>query len=745
MEKRLMMFLVSLFLSMGIATAQTQVSGTVISSEDNEPIIGASIIVQGSKAGTVTDSDGKFSLTVPKGKKMVVSYIGMQPQTLNPKANMKVVLTPNNATLNEVVVTGVSNMDRRMFTGAADQIKASDALIGGMADISRSLEGRSAGVSVQNVSGTFGTAPKIHVRGATSIYGNSKPLWVVDGVVQEDITDISADALSSGDAETLISSAIAGLNSDDIESFQILKDGSATSIYGARAMSGVIVVTTKKGRSGQAHVNYTGEFTSRLVPTYGQFNILNSQDQMGIYQEMQDKGWLNLSDVLNGSDYGVYGKMYELINTYNPSTGQFGLVNTKEARDAYLHSAEMRNTNWFKQLFSSALMQNHSVSLSGGTAKSNYYVSMSFMADPGWYKDSKVRRYTANFNATHHLLDNLSLTLLASASYRKQQAPGTLAQDVDVISGQVKRDFDINPYSYALNTSRALDPNTYYRANYAPFNILNELENNKIDMNVLNTKFQAELAYKPIKDLRLSVIGAVQYDTSSQEHKITEHSNQAQAYRAMDNSIIRDANHYLYKDPTNPYALPISVLPSGGFYQKTDLQKVSWDVRATANYTHTFNQTHTLNVLGGLDVSNVDRKRTFFNGVGMQYDGGEIPFYIYQFFKKNIDDNAVYYSLNNTHNRTAAFFATGTYSYKQRYNLTGTYRYEGTNRLGKSRSARWLPTWNISGSWNASEEPWFKNTFKNVLTHALLRTSYSLTADPGPSTYTNSTVILGQS
>ena len=742
MEKRLVMFLASLFLSIGFAVAQTQVSGTVISSEDNEPIIGASIIVQGSKVGTVTDADGKFSLSVPNGKKVVISYIGMQAQTLNPKANMKVVLTPNNATLNEVVVTGVSNMDRRMFTGAADQIKASDALIGGMADVSRSLEGRSAGVSVQNVSGTFGTAPKIHVRGATSIYGNSKPLWVVDGVVQEDITDISADALSSGDAETLISSAIAGLNSDDIESFQILKDGSATSIYGARAMSGVIVVTTKKGRSGQAHVSYTGEFTSRLIPTYGQFNILNSQEQMGIYQEMQDKGWLNLSDVLNGSDYGVYGKMYELINTFNPKTGQFGLANTKEARDSYLHSAEMRNTNWFKQLFSSTLMQNHSVSLSGGTAKSNYYVSMSFMNDPGWYRDSKVKRYTANFNATHHLLDNLSLTLLASASYRKQQAPGTLAQDVDVVSGQVKREFDINPYSYALNTSRALDPNTYYHANYAPFNILNELENNKIDMNVLNTKFQAEMAYKPVKDLRLSLIGAVQYDTSSQEHKITEHSNQAQAYRAMDNSIIRDANHYLYKDPTNPYALPISVLPSGGFYHKTDLQKISWDVRATANYTHTFNQVHSLNVLGGLDVSNVDRKRTYFNGVGMQYDGGEIPFYIYQFFKKNIDDNAVYYSLNNTHNRTAAFFATGTYSYKQRYNLTGTYRYEGTNRLGRSRSARWLPTWNISGSWNASEEPWFKNTFKNVLTHALLRTSYSLTADPGPSTYTNSTVIL---
>jgi len=255
MEKRLMLFLVSFFLSAGIAMAQTQVSGTVISSEDNEPIIGASIIVEGLKTGAVTDLNGNFTLSVPKGKKIVVSYIGMQTQTLSPKPTMKITLSPNNETLNEVVVTGVSNMDRRMFTGATDKIKANDAIIGGMADISRSLEGRSAGVSVQNVSGTFGTAPKIHVRGATSIYGNSKPLWVVDGVVQEDITDISADALSSGDAETLISSAIAGLNSDDIESFQILKDGSATSIYGARAMSGVIVVTTKKGRSGQAHVN----------------------------------------------------------------------------------------------------------------------------------------------------------------------------------------------------------------------------------------------------------------------------------------------------------------------------------------------------------------------------------------------------------------------------------------------------------------------------------------------------------
>ena len=209
-------------------------------------MIGATVMVEGTKTGVATDYDGKFTLSVPAGKRLRISYLGMKTQILKPKANMKVVLENDQTTLKDVVVTGMQKMDKRLFTGATAKIDAADAKLDGVADISRSLEGRVAGVSVQNVSGTFGTAPKIRVRGATSIYGSSKPLWVVDGVIMEDVTEVDADALSSGDAETLISSAIAGLNADDIESFQILKDGSATSIYGARAMAGVIVVTTKK-------------------------------------------------------------------------------------------------------------------------------------------------------------------------------------------------------------------------------------------------------------------------------------------------------------------------------------------------------------------------------------------------------------------------------------------------------------------------------------------------------------------
>ena len=225
----------------------------------------------------------------------------------------------------------------------------------------------------------------------------------------------------------LISSAIAGLNSDDIESFDILKDGSATSIYGARAMAGVIVVTTKKGKAGQSHISYTGEYTVRLKPMYSTFNIMNSQDQMSIYQELQQKGYLNYAETANSMNSGIYGKMFQLISQYDATSGKFGLQNTPEARAAYLRAAEYRNTDWFDLLFSNSLQHNHSVSTSGGTDKSNYYASLSLMDDPGWTLQSSVQRYTANLNTTYKIFQNLSVNMIANASFRKQREIGRVS------------------------------------------------------------------------------------------------------------------------------------------------------------------------------------------------------------------------------------------------------------------------------------------------------------------------------
>ena len=901
---------------MTAASAQTQtVKGRVVD-ENNAPVIGATVVVKNRPTiGTSTDVKGEFALQgVPKGGggKLQISYVGYKTQDVDIAPNIRVKLEPDAQAVEAVVVTGMTKMDKRLFTGAADQLVADDVKLAGMADISRGLEGRSAGVSVQNVSGTFGTAPKIRVRGATSIYGSSKPLWVVDGVIMEDIVDIDADDLSSGDATTLIASAIAGLNAEDIESFNILKDGSATSIYGARAMAGVIVITTKRGRAGVSTINYTGEFTYRMIPSYRDFNIMNSQDQMSVYMDMQKKGWLNLAETITDSESGVFGKMYQMI-----AAGQ--LQNDDASIGNYLRAAEFRNTNWFSELFNNNVMHTHSVSLTSGTDKSSYYASLSAMSDPGWTKTSKVERYTANINATYNIFKNLSLNLISNGSYRKQKAPGTLSSATNYVTGEVKREFDINPYSYALNTSRTLDPDEFYTRNYASFNILHELDNNYIDLSVVETKFQAELKWSPVEGLDLSALGAVKYQASIQEHNITESSNQSVAYRTVEPTTVRDNNPFLYTDPDNPYAVPVTVLPKGGIYERTDNKMLSYDFRASATYnktfnnTHiislyggmsvnkidrhntwfrgwglqydinpysyalntsrtldpdefytrnyasfnilheldnnyidlsvvetkfqaelkwspvegldlsalgavkyqasiqehnitessnqsvayrtvepttvrdnnpflytdpdnpyavpvtvlpkggiyertdnkmlsydfrasatynkTFNNTHIISLYGGMSVNKIDRHNTWFRGWGLQYDMGMEPYYDYLAFKQGMESGSKYYTIGDSFYREVAFFFNGTYSYKGRYTINGTYRYEGTNKMGKSRKARWLPTWNISGAWNVHEEKFFSHV-QPALSHLSLKASYSLTADRGPSYVTNSLAVI---
>lgn len=715
-KSRFFLAVISLFVAITSSAQNISVTGVVTDASTGEPIPFAFCQVKGSTKGSSSDADGRYSIPVPSDGTIIFSSMGYEQKevAVKGKTTINVALTPDSQLLEGVVVTGMQKMDRRLFTGSTAKLDAESAKIDGLTDVSRSLEGRVAGVSVQNVSGTFGTAPKIRVRGATSIYGSSKPLWVVDGVIMEDVVDVSADQLSSGDASTLISSAIAGLNSDDIESFDILKDGSATSIYGARAMAGVIVVTTKKGRAGSFRLNYTGEFTTRLKPSYRTFNIMNSQDQMEIYQELQQKGYLNYASLANASDSGVYGKMYQLIGQYDKTSGQFGLANTAAARAEYLRAAEYRNTDWFGTLFSNALQSNHSLSASGGSENATYYASLSVMQDPGWTKQSSVSRYTGNLNTTFKFSDIFTFNLISNASFRKQRAPGTLGQTMDVVSGEVKRDFDINPYSYALNTSRALDANEYYTRNYAPFNIMHELDNNYIDLGVTDIRIQGELKAKPFKQLELSALGAVKYTTSSQEHNILDESNQSLAYRAMDTATIRDNNPFLYKDPDNPYALPISVLPKGGIYERTDNSLLGWDFRATANYSETFAEKHIVNLFGGTEINSTERHGTWFRAWGIQYGMGETPNYNYNVFKKGNEENSDYYTMTNTHVRSAAFFANGTYSYMGRYTLNGTIRYEGTNKLGKSRQARWLPTWNISGAWNLHEEEWMKPSTRSL-------------------------------
>ena len=755
--KKLSLVAALLFLSIGMAIAQTTISGTVFSADDNEPLMGVNILVDGTEKRTITDIDGKFTLSdVKSNAVLTVSMIGMRTEKVKAKNGMRIVLQNEDVQMTEVVVTGQTAIDKRLFTGAATTVDAEKIKLSGMADVSRSLEGRVAGVQVTNVTGTFGASPKIRVRGATSIYGNSKPLWVVDGVIYEDNVDVSADDLASGDAKTLISSAVAGLNSDDIESFTILKDGSATSIYGARAMGGVIVVTTKKGSKGRASVSYTGEFTTRLKPSYNDYNIMNSQEVMGVYKEMYDKGWLQLDNMVNAQNTGVYGYMFQQLRAYDPLTGTFGMRNTEAARNAYLQAAEFRNTDWFDLLFTSKMQHNHSVSISGGTDRSQNYFSMSVLTDPGQFINrSKVNRYTFNGNTSYDILKDkagcqlLNVKLAAQGSYRKQEAPGTLDRTTDVVTGEVKRDFDINPFSYALNTSRCLDPNINYTRFYTGFNIFNELENNFNDIQVTELMFRGELEYKPFKWWSLSGLISSRITHTRRQHNVMDNSNQANAYRAGtdaqdDNSTVRDNNRLLYTDPDNELALPESVLPEGGIKYQYDDNMRSNNFRVMTKFNNVkewLGGEWTFNQLYGMEYTTVRRTNTNWTGWGYQYGNGGITYSPYLWLKQMNEENTEYFGESYGLTNTLAYYGQVNINFDQRYTLNGTFRYEGTNRLGKSRQSRWLPTWNVSGSYDLTNEKFMEGT-KSWLSQVKFRGSYSLTADTGPAWVTNANAIF---
>ncbi len=738
--RKFLLLLIIVNLSVGAAIAQVRISGKLTDSEDGQPIPFATVTVKGTTIGVATDANGAYTISAPlSGSQILVfSNVGYDTREVaynnNTKSPLNIKLSKSSLVIDDVVVTGFADVKKQTFTGSSVKVKAEDMELAGVTDASRMLEGKIAGVSIQNVSSTFGAAPKIRVRGVTSITGENKPLWVVDGVVLEDIVSVTNDQLSSGDPTTMLGSSVAGINPNDIETFDILKDAAATALYGARAMNGVVVITTKRGKQGAPRITYTGNFTMRSKPRYENYDIMNSADQMGVYVELARKGWLNPS-IVNNSSSGVYGMMYNAINYYDPKTKQFGLENTVAARRAFLNKYAMANTDWFDVLFRNSIMQEHSLSISTGTDKSKTYASIGYLGDAGWTVADKVNRYTFNFRNDYEVSSKISLGFQAVASLRNQKAPGSYTRELETVSGSWSRDFDINPFSYALNTSRTLRPYDdngnleYITMNYAPFNILHELDNNTIDLNVYDVKLQGEFNYNIMKGLRLEMMGAIRYVGTDQDHKVTENSNVSMAWRSANNSTIRSRNPYLWSDPDDVGAEPITVMPLGGFYNTNTSSMMNYDLRAQLKYTKVWGEkyTHEFNVMGGTQVKYVDRHRDWNTRAGYQFTfGGQVnldPNY----FRKASENQTELYSSQDYYDRFAAFYATGNYAFDRRYSATFTVRYDGSNKLGTDRDARWLPTWDFGLKWNIFEEDFIKRIDK--ISDLAVRVSYGLNAN----------------
>ncbi len=707
--------LISLFLFLLIIPSWGQsrtITGTVVD-ENNEPLPGVGINIENTTQGTVSDLEGNFSLQAEDGQVLLFKMVGMDVvrKTVSANQNWSIEMSESTALLDEVIVTGFHEVDRKLFTGSSENVKMSEIKVDGMVDASRALEGRVAGVSVDNVSGTFGASPKIRIRGNASINGNNQPLFVVDGVILEDLANVNTDDLISGNANTLISSSIANINPNDIESFQILKDASATAIYGARAANGVIVITTKRGQSGRLQVNYSGNFSAKLRPTYNDFNLLNSAQEMSVYRELVSKGLIDISTSVRAQNYGAMGKMFALIAAHEIPWGPGGSLN-----EEFLNQYENANTDWFDVLFKDVgLQQQHSLSFTTGTEKSNNYYSISYLNDQGQTIADRVQRFTGSARNTYFLSDLFTFGLKLTASYRDQKVPGTRNREFDPITGRFSRDFDINPYSYALNTARSIRPFDengdleFFRRNFAPFNVIEELDLNFIDIEVVDVSAQTDFEIRPRDNLVIKGVLQARYANTIRDHTVHERSNQAEAFRANDTQFIQDANNLLFRDPDNPGLNPQVVLPQGGFTYLDQSDLLNFFNRVSLEWNKTFNELHEVNILAGEEIRFTNRSANSSTGIGVIFESGGVvvtdPRIIEFFNLQNIE----YFSSSEERDRFIGFFLNGGYAYKSRYVGNFTVRYDGSNQLGRSDDARYLPTWNVSGAWNIHNEPFFQN------------------------------------
>ncbi len=374
-----------------VETGSRMITGQVVD-RNREPLISVTIMIKGTKVGTVTDVNGAFSLSIPTGEKTLqFSYLGMQTQEKRIRVGRepldlgRIVMEEDRNSLSEVVVTGYQNIDRRHLTSAVSSVKMEDIQIPGATNLEQMLQGKIPDLVVVTNSGEINATPRLHIRGTSTIIGNREPLWVVDGIIVNDPVNLSPDVLNDPDYVNRIGNAISGLNPQDIDRLDVLKDAAATALYGTRAANGVIVITTKKGSVGRPMVSYstTGTFRRRPYYTDRKINVMNSKERIAFSQDLVSMHYIYPVNM------PMVGYEHALQNLYN---GTY----TNEQFQSEVQRMQTMNTDWFDLLSRNSFSQDHNVSISGGSPKVRYYASLGYTNENDVVKGNDNNRYTAN-------------------------------------------------------------------------------------------------------------------------------------------------------------------------------------------------------------------------------------------------------------------------------------------------------------------------------------------------------------
>ena len=674
----------------------------VITDKSNEPLPGVTVLLKGTSVGTASNTKGEFVLEVTGSvDSLVVTFVGMKTQyvkLLPDKDSYRIRMEYDVEEMQEVVVTGYQTINRKRSTGAITSVNADKIMRPGVLSIDQMLEGQIPDMMFMSNSGEVGVVPKIRIRGTSTLIGNREPLWVVDGIVLQDPVNISPEELNNPDYVNRIGNAIAGLNPQDIERLDILKDAAATALYGAKAANGVIVITTKKGHIGKPIISYNMNVSYKRRPRYTdrQIDLMNSKERMEFSKDLVDSGY-TFPGGMNMVGYeGLINQLYRGALTYDEFTKQV----------QYL---ECLNTDWFDLLTEDAFSHQHTVSISGGTETVRYYSSVGYAKDNDVIKGNNNERYTVALNLNADLSPRISTSLGINGN---------------VTSREYSQD-EIAPLDYAYNTSRtipAFDENGdyyYYQnsggtANSFRYNILNELENSSYDQEGASISFNMTLNVKFTNYLNASVVGSYSTSNTDIEGWWGEKSHHV--------ALLRQSE---YGDAPAKGDDSESALPFGGELTTNSTRNRNYMLRVQLNLDKYFGQDkHNVNASVGYEVSSTKYKGNSSTMRGYYKDRGK-QFSIttlndYPAFKAWLEANA-YPTISDNLTNLLSAYATVSYSYQSFFTLNGNVRFDGSNKFGDQSNDKLLPIWSISGNYTISEHEWLQ---RNWIDYIMLKASF---------------------
>ena len=708
MEKRLTMILAGLFLCLGMALAQTKVSGTVVSAADGEPVIGASVKVVGTSTGTVTNIDGQFSFTAPANSTLEISYIGMKLKRVKAGGNLKIVLDSDDKTLDEVMVVAYGTQTRSSFTGSAAVIGADELGKKITTNVADALVGSVPGLQLTGASGQPGAEQgSIHIRGIASLYANTDPLIVVDGAPY--------------------SASLSNIPQDDIESVTVLKDAASAALYGARGAAGVILITTKKGDAQKTHINAEAKWgvTSRSVQDYETITD-PAQFMETYYGQFYNYAYYNQGKSNSDANAWVNSRMISHQSwglQYNPFTvpsgekliGLNGKINPNATLGrAYTYGGEnyyVLPDNWKDAAYKHGSRQEYNINISGGSKKGSYYTSLGYLDEDGIIDNSSYKRFTGRLKADYQAADWLKVMTNVGFVHSNMESNPNLS-DGDMGSNNMGYYTQYIAPIYPLYV-RTLDENGN------PIIRTDNYGHKQYDYGVPATNF-------PGMGTRLFLatgnpIGSNQYNS------VITGGNQFQGQFNFDVNFtswlkftsVNSLNLGIsdYSDYENPYYGPKA--SENGSIDKYSTSTFRQNYTQTLNFHKDFGK-HDVQAMIGHEWYKTHTKylEALANG-GFSPDIKEINAFSNRYDSK---------SYNTTYN-VEGVFANALYNYDEKYFAQASYRRDASSNFDKDH--RWGNFWSVGGAWNLSNEKFFKSLNASWVNNLKLKVSIGQQGNDG--------------